>query len=280
MRTFITLCLLAVLLAAPAPTEAKRPETKRPEAPQQIANQWLGKRVAYLGDSITDERQTASQRIYWQYLEELLGIVPTVYGISGNQWNHILPQTKRLEEKQGDDVDAIFIFIGTNDFNAGVPLGTWYTERTEQVEILPGSFETRKVRTFVTDEGTVCGRINNAMAYLKRRYPTKQIILLTPIHRALFRSSSTGKVQPDERYANKIGHFLSEYVDLYRQIAGVWAVPVIDLNSICGLYPVEDAHAPYFRDAAGDRLHPNSDGHYRMAKALMYQLLAYPADFE
>ena len=55
---------------------------------------------------------------------------------------------------------------------------------------------------------------------------------------------------------------------------------MIDLNSVCGLYPVEDAHAPYFRDADTDRLHPNSDGHYRMAKALMYQLLAHPADFE
>lgn len=275
MRKFIALCLLALVLAAPAETEAKRPE-----APQTIANQWFGKRVAYLGDSITDERQTKTQRIYWQYLEELLGIVPTVYGISGNQWHHIIPQAKRLQERQGDEVDAIFIFIGTNDFNAGVPIGEWYTETAEQVEILPGTFETRKRRDFVTDEGTVCGRINNAMAYLKRHYPTKQIILLTPIHRALFRSSSTGKKQPDERYANKIGHYLSEYLAVYRQIGNIWAVPVIDLNSVCGLYPVEDAHAPYFRDADTDRLHPNSDGHYRMAKALMYQLLAHPADFE
>lgn len=275
MRKLIALCLLAVLLAAPASMEAKRPQ-----APQQIPNQWFGKRVAYLGDSITDERQTATQQIYWQYLEELLGIVPTVYGISGNQWHHILPQVKRLEKKQGDEVDAIFIFIGTNDFNAGVPLGTWYTERAEQVEILPGNFETRLCRTFTTDEDTVCGRINNAIAYLKQRYPTKQIILLTPIHRALFRSTSTGKIQPDERYANKIGRYLSDYVALYQQIANVWAIPVIDLNSICGLYPVEDAQAPYFRSADGDRLHPNSDGQYRMAKALMYQLLSYPADFE
>lgn len=275
MRKFIALCLLALLLAAPAPTEAKRPE-----APRTIANQWFGKRVAYLGDSITDERQTKTQRVYWQYLEELLGIVPTVYGISGNQWHHIIPQTKRLQERQGDEVDAILLFIGTNDFNAGVPLGTWYVETAEQVEILPGTFETRRRRDFVTDEGTVCGRINNAMAYLKRHYPTKQIILLTPIHRALFRSSSTGKVQPDERYANKIGLYLSDYLAVYRQIANVWAVPVIDLNSVCGLYPVEDAQASYFRDADSDRLHPNSDGQYRMAKALMYQLLAHPADFE
>ena len=62
--------------------------------------------------------------------------------------------------------------------------------------------------------------------------------------------------------------------------ANVWAVPVIDLNSICGLYPNADSHARYFHDARSDRLHPNAEGHYRMAKALAYQLSSYPANFE
>lgn len=272
--------LIPILLMLTLPLAVRAQEAAAPAAQLQIANPWFGKRVAYLGDSITDERQTATQKVYWQYLEELLGIVPTVYGISGNQWNHLQKQIDRLEERQGDDFDAIFIFIGTNDFNAAVPPGEWYTTADEQVEILPGEFETRRLRTFTTDEQTVCGRINNAMARLKRRYPTKQIILLTPIHRALFRSSSTGRIQPDERYSNRIGLFLSDYTARYREIADVWAIPVIDLGSICGLYPVEDAQARYFRDPDGDRLHPNSEGQYRMAKALMYQLLGYPADFE
>lgn len=273
--------LIPILLMLALPLAVRAQEAAAPAAQLQIANPWFGKRVAYLGDSITDERQTATQKVYWQYLEELLGIVPTVYGISGNQWNHLQKQIDRLEERQGDDFDAIFIFIGTNDFNAGVPLGEWYTTTDEQVEILPGEVvETRKLRTFTTDEETVCGRINNVMARLKRRYPTKQIILLTPIHRALFRSSSTGRIQPDERYSNRIGLFLSDYAARYREIGDVWAIPVIDLGSISGLYPVEDAQAGYFRDPDGDRLHPNSKGQYRMAKAIMYQLLGYPADFE
>lgn len=278
MRILFTL-LLACVLLTPIGAEAK----KKQEQPKQlvIENQWFGKRVAYLGDSITDERQTKTQKVYWQYLEELLGIVPTVYGISGNQWHHIIPQTERLIEKQGQEVDAILIFIGTNDFNAGVPIGEWYTETPENLQVLPdGTKEYRWRRTPVMDNSTVCGRINKAMAFLKKNYPTKQIIVLTPIHRAIFVSSSSGRRQPDELYSNKIGLFLSEYLAVYQQIANVWAVPVIDLNSICGLYPVLDEHAPYFRSADTDRLHPNSDGQYRMAKALMYQLLAHPADFE
>jgi len=82
MRKFFAL-VLAVAVVMPLTVEAK----KKQEEPKQltIQNQWYGKRVAYLGDSITDERQTTTQKVYWRYLEELLGIVPTVYGISGNQ---------------------------------------------------------------------------------------------------------------------------------------------------------------------------------------------------
>lgn len=79
MRKFIALCLLALVLAAPAETEAKRPE-----APQTIVNQWFGKRVAYLGDSITDERQTKTQRIYWH--------VPTGAARSMPSWNIHAPR--------------------------------------------------------------------------------------------------------------------------------------------------------------------------------------------
>ena len=70
------------------------------------------------------------------------------------------------------------------------------------------------------------------------------------------------------------------YVDAVKEAANVWAVPVIDLNSICGLYPNADSHTRYFHDAQSDRLHPNAEGHYRMAKALAYQLSSYPANFE
>ena len=278
MRKLICL-VLALGLLMPLTAEAK----KKTEEPKQltIQNQWYGKRVAYLGDSITDERQTKTQQVYWQYLEELLGIVPTVYGISGNQWHQIIPQAERMIAKQGQEVDAILIFIGTNDFNAGVPIGEWYTEEPENLQVMPdGTKEFRWKRTPVMDDATVCGRINKAMEFLKKNYPTKQIILLTPIHRAIFVSQSSGRRQPDDRYSNKIGIYFSEYLKIYQEIANVWAVPVIDLNSICGLMPVMDEHAPYFRDAETDRLHPNSEGQYRMAKALMYQLLAHPADFE
>ena len=44
---------------------------------------WAGKRVAYLGDSITDPKVKAAKKKYWEWLEEWLGITPWVYAISG-----------------------------------------------------------------------------------------------------------------------------------------------------------------------------------------------------
>lgn len=101
----------------------------------------------------------------------------------------------------------------------------------------------------------------------------------TPLHRAQARFGERN-IQPEEAFPNKNGVFLDEYVQAVKEAANVWVVPVIDLNSICGLYPMNDAHVRYFHDAQTDRLHPNAEGHRRMALALKYQLLAYPASFD
>ena len=103
--------------------------------------------------------------------------------------------------------------------------------------------------------------------------------MLTPIHRGYARFSDRN-VQPDESFPNRLGLYVDAYVAKIREAGGVWAVPVIDLNSISGLYPLSDSHVRYFSDGQTDRLHPNAEGHRRMAKVLMYQLLAFPADFD
>ena len=78
---------------------------------------------------------------------------------------------------------------------------------------------------------------------------------------------------------------------------------MIDLAAICGLYPLEPEFVQYFRESRYDRphtayeaadaeagspvglehhdlLHPDTKGQLRMAYALAYQLLGYPARFE
>ena len=241
-KTFIL--LLCLLLAVPA-------------LPQMVvAHPWKGKRVAYLGDSITDPRNSGSKKKYWGFLEDWLQITPYVYGISGRQWNDIPRQADKCYEEHGDSIDAIIIFIGTNDYNAGVPLGVWYDER----------------------EDSVMAGIHEQKHHVKRRYPTKQIVVLTPIHRAGFYANDKNW-QPTEEWANGCGEFVSAYVQASREAADVWAVPVIDWASSSGLFPLMDEHVQYFANGDRDRLHPNDKGHERLARTLMQQLLALPCTF-
>lgn len=250
-------------------------------AQETPAHPWRGKRVAYFGDSITDPNNKAAATKYWHLLQQWLGITPYVYAVSGRQWNDIPRQAGMLASDHGDDFDAIIILMGTNDFNNGVPIGQWFTETREDVYAAHGGergMVTRQRRHIALTDTTYCGRINIAIDTLKRLFPTKQIVLLTPIHRAGF-FPNENNWQPAEDYANSCGEYVSAYVEAVKEAANVWALPVIDLNAACGLYPLEDSHAQYFNKADTDRLHPNDLGHRRIALTLVYQLAALPCSF-
>jgi lysophospholipase L1-like esterase len=241
------------------------------------ASQWQGKRVAYLGDSMTQQSRNGSNKIYWEYLSEWLGIQPFVYGISGHQWNNIYNQAVKLYEEKGTAVDAIFIFAGTNDYNHGIPMGSFFSETSKETNH-NGKIVTRKYRVPIENDTTFCGRINKAMAFLKAKFPEQQIIILTPIHRGFAKFSDTN-VQPEENFANSEGLYLDDYVGALKQASMNWAVPLIDLYSVSGLYPLSDSQVQYFNHADTDRLHPNAKGNYRLAKTILYQLQSLPSTF-
>ncbi len=276
------LIIAAVLLSAlPAGMKA---ETIVPEVngksfrAMALIHPWQGRRVAYFGDSITDPKNKAADSKYWSLLQQWLGITPYVYAVSGRQWNDIPRQAEQLKKEHGDDFDAILVFIGTNDFNAGVPVGEWYVEKEE--EVMAGIHEpkhpVKRMRQYLCmTDTTYRGRINIALDRMKRMFPTKQIVLITPIHRAGFYRSDTNW-QPTEEYRNKCGEYVGRYVEAVKEAGNIWSVPVIDMNALSGLYPLMDEHAQFFNNAGTDRLHPNNEGHRRMALTLVYQLLALP----
>ena len=240
-------------------------------------SQWQGKRVAFLGDSMTDPHRVGTTCVYWEYLGELLGIQPFVYGINGHQWDGIYGQAVKLNEEKGTNVDAILIFAGTNDYNQGIPIGKFFSESTKLTNV-NGNQVTRKYRTPILNDSTFCGRINKVMSYLKNNFPQQQIIIMTPIHRGFARFGANN-VQPDENYANGEGLYIDAYVDGLKQAASYWAVPLIDLYSTSGLFPLADAQVSYFHNKDKDLLHPNALGDYRLAKTIQYQLLALPSVF-
>ncbi len=246
----------------------------------EISSQWLGKKVAVFGDSISDPAQIPQglNDVYWRFLEDILGIKPMVYAVNGHQSNQIIGQVNKMIDQQGGmDVDALMVFIGSNDYNASVPLGQWWTEDTEVVNA-DGVMTKRLHRDYVFSDDTFKGRLNTMLSFLKSHFPDKQIILLTPIHRAYAKFGETN-VQPDETYANATGRFFDEYVNAIREASSIWAVPLIDMNVVCGLNPLVEEQLHYFRNTQTDRLHPNTEGHRRMAYALAYQMLAFPSSF-
>lgn len=251
---------------------------------QELQSQWRGAKVAFLGDSITDISQLSGNDIFWHQLVPVLGIEPYVYGISGHQMIHITAQAQKLEEEHGKDVDAIIVFAGTNDFNASLPIGEWFSYDTLTTN-KNGAQVALKHRKANLDQGTFCGRISTVITYLKEHFPDQQILMLTPIHRGPAQFSAHN-VQPDENYANEAGLFIDDYVRTVREAADIWGIPVIDLNAVCGINPMIASNHRYFRnperkeDGRIDLLHPNTQGHLRMAYALAFQLLAYPSGRE
>ena len=102
---------------------------------------------------------------------------------------------------------------------------------------------------------------------------------MTPIHRG-YAKFGNKNIQPQETYANKIDVFVDAYVEKVKEAGNIWSVPVIDLNSLSGIFPIEESHTIYISKKETDRLHPNATGHERMAKTLYYQLLSFPSSFE
>lgn len=252
------------------------------EAKSTFCHPWQGVRVGYLGDSITDPNNYGDKiKKYWSFLQEWLGITPYVYGVSGHQWDSLPRQAEQLKQEHGEEVDAILVFLGTNDFNQGLPLGEWFTETEEQVMAARGEMkklETRKRRTPVMTQDTYKGRINIGLSRLKQLFPDKQIVLLTPLHRSLA-DFGDRNLQPDESYQNACGEYIDAYVQAVKEAGSLWAVPVIDLNALSGLNPMVEEQLIYFYDAGFDRLHPSTKGHERMARTLVQQLLTLPATF-
>lgn len=271
---------LALLLAAISVTSANAQSAVKEDATARITadatpgTQWQGKRVAFLGDSMTDPNNKAADTKYWEYLRQLIGIEPHVFARSGYMWDRLYDKAVEMHDSLGSNVDAIFLWCGTNDFNHARLLGEFFTTATDSVNY-NGKIVERLHRTPVMDEPTFSSNINRVLSYLKTNYPEVQIIVMTPIHRGYARFGEKNE-QPGEYYANGLGLFLEDYIATLRRGAEIWGVPVIDLYTDSGILPNLDSNVPFISNEATDRLHPSNAGHYRIARTIQAALNALP----
>lgn len=248
---------------------------------ENLAAHWKNKKVCFLGDSITEGVGVSKDTVYWNLLAEKLGIISLGYGTNGARFLDLFYQSKKMFEENQNDIDAVFLFAGTNDFNGGVPLGDWFIESEKIVAktlntSLQSNSQIRKYREFNYDTKTFKGCINLVLSYLKTNYPDKQIVLMTPIHRA-YATFGNENVQYDEMHSNAIGVFFDEYVMAVKEAANIWSTELIDTNACSGFFPLYDKSANlYFCNFFTDRLHPNSIGHQRLAETIAKKMINIP----
>lgn len=232
-------------------------------------------KYCFLGDSITEGVYVQAGKRYFDVIANTLNVDAISYGVNGAQAVNLPEQIQRMHDQNGSAVDVIFVLIGTNDFNASIPLGSFFEEYTIDFPTLYDdngntlATSQRKKRRFSYDTTTFCGRLNVAFSQLRNLYPTTQIVLLTPLHRA-YACFSTTNIQADELTANKIDVYLESYIDVIRKCADIWGVQLIDLYRESGLFPLNDVNAQtFFCNDKTDRLHPNAQGHNRIAQTIL-----------
>lgn len=214
-----------------------------------------GKKVVFIGDSITDGHGTsAPEYIYWNQFAAATGARVYPNGIGGSR---IAPQrfpgterpweeryfASRLDELEAA-ADIVVIFGGTNDFGTGDAALGRPSDRTED---------------------TFYGACHCLVEKLYEKYPQALVVIMTPLHRL-----SEDEEDYNELGVRRVGP-LSVYVEALRQVARHYGLPVVDLFAHCPIQPkIEAQRLRYMPDG----LHPNDAGAGLIARQLQRVLEA------
>ncbi len=202
------------------------------------------KKINFLGDSITEGvGASESSKCYVSQFAKMSGAICRNYGIGGTRiakqkTPSANPRTdlyfaSRIDEMDSD-ADIIVVFGGTNDYGHGdAPLGEM-TDRTND---------------------TFYGALHSLYRELIEKYSESVIVVMTPLHRSNELSPSGGGNVP-----------LKTYVEIEREVAEYYSLPVLDLFANSGIQP--DVELMKFKFMP-DGLHPNDAGHKILAKKLV-----------
>jgi hypothetical protein len=232
--------------------------------PRVLHNEWQGKHVAFLGDSLTADGR------YCEFLCDKLGMTYEKYGVSNTEWIHFAQQAIKAYNYQlskGFVYDAVFIFGGVNNYDHGATInGKWFTETSETITNNT-TFISKKRTPIKNGAGSIEGAVNWTLEVLKVCFPNSQIIIMTPTHKGLYVNGAVKSGQ-NELYSNANGVFLDQIVEKIKEGARLWGCPIIDLFSLNGAYPVFSSYDSYVRNKENDHLHQSNLGNYRIAMTI------------
>lgn len=203
-----------------------------------------GKKINFLGDSITEGHGVSCvENVYWSLIKREHGLCEARgYGIGGTR---IAKQTVASEnprwdldflgryEEMDNDADVVVIFGGTNDYGHG--------------DAKLGEMSDRSPYTFY-------GACHTLFEGVINKYPEATIVVMTPLHR------------DGEEIANElVGAPLVRYVEIIREVAEYYSIPVLDLWRASGMQPAVPALKERYMP---DGLHPNDEGQKLIASRL------------
>ena len=205
----------------------------------------------FLGDSITEGCGTSGpDKVFHSLIAKKYGMkAARNYGIGGTRIAHQLTPSANARwdlsfcdrfSTMEDDAELVVVFGGTNDFGHGdAPIGT------------PDD----------RDPSTFYGGCHFLMKGLIEKYPEATIVVMTPLHR-----SGEERVRGE---GEKV--YLKRYVEIIKEVAEFYSLPVLDLWAMSGIQPKVDVIKQKY---CPDGLHPNDAGHEKMAERIASFLLA------
>lgn len=212
-----------------------------------------GKRVAFLGDSITEGAGVADQsNRYDNVLKRECGLAEAFnYGIGGTRIAH---QSVPSEKPRYDlcfcgrafnmipDADVIVVYGGVNDYIHGdAPIG-------EKGDVTPATFR---------------GGVYFLMKTLRELYPSATVVFMT-IARSCLRGDTD--LLPSARPMKKPDAMPAKgYVDIILETAGEFGIPTLNLYDDLGIDPNRPED---FAKYTTDGLHLNDLGHSVLAAKL------------
>ena len=211
-----------------------------------MGDTWTGKTACFLGDSITEGIGVSHpENRYVERVKIALGLAAVRnYGLCAS----------RIARQAGDGgasfcdryaameaADLFVVFGGCNDFFHGTALLGVPEDRTKE---------------------TFYGACHTLLRGMRERWLDRTIAVFTPLH----------SVEEEQGAVNAVtGAPMSRYVEILREVAGYYALPVLDLYHTSGIQPA----VPAIRERyCPDGTHPNDEGHALLTRRMIPFLCA------
>ena len=225
---------------------------------QTRESHWKGKRVGFLGDSITQNAE------YVNSYASLTGCTAMNYGVSATHMARKNSSDTNAFERRytsmAKNLDMVIVFGGTNDFG--------HTTTAEFGAFTDGP---------KTAKYTFYAGLHRLFKGLHDRYPKIPVVIMLPIHHGTEIDVPEYIINSDKSFTEgtnpTTGKTFREYVNAIREVAAFYSLIVLDAYSYSGLSPMTEIGAEnrvFFRDG----LHLNAAGGERLARWMYPQLEA------